>query len=653
MKHLYILLSFLTLFFALKAQSVHGILNEMKAHAQAERDAAARSQNARTMSLQSNLASSNFEVKHYRCEWEINPAVKFIAGKVTATIAMTSSGNSVTFDLHRNMNVDSVRFRGANITFNHNTNHSLLLNLPVNLAAGTRDSVSIFYKGVPDASGMGSFATTLHAGVPVLWTLSQPYGSRDWWPCRNGLDDKADSIDIIMTCPAAYRNSANGKVMSDVVNAGKRVTWFKHRYPVASYLVAIACSNYVIDSYTVPVNGRNILFENWTYPESQIRFQAEAYGVINALKWFTEFYGDYPFADERYAQTQFSWGGGMEHQTNSFMGAANHILQAHELAHQWFGDKVTCGSWRDIWVNEGITSFNHWLYFERHDMPTFIGINNEYLETVTSENDGSVFVNDTSNIGRVFDWRLTYVKGAYVVHMLRRVLGDAVFFPAMRAIAEDPALRYGFATTADIKRILERSTGKNLTEFFKDWIYGQGHPSYKIKWAMNNNGWLNIQVEQKQSHSSVDFFEWPVQVRFKNATRDTTLLLDVQRNNQWFYARPGFVPDTVMVDPNLWTLSKNNSQQKMDVAPGADIINVYPNPVAVGPWYTTISNPTSGVYTLELLNTAGQTVWKQGANSNGYNLQLEIPNTLLAAGVYQLRISNGNRVLAVKRLVKG
>jgi aminopeptidase N len=653
MKYLYTVI-FLLLLQTGFAQQTQGVLNEMKAHARAERMAAARTlEGAQAGSLQSPQASTNFDVKYYRCEWEIDPAVKYIKGKVTSVFVTNASASAITYDLHNNLAVDSIRYHGTNIAFTRGTNHSVQINFAAPIAANTTDSVSIFYKGVPDGSGLGSFATTAHAGTPVLWTLSEPYGARDWWPCKNGLDDKTDSIDVIMTCPAAYRNSSNGTQVSDVVTAGKRSTTFKHRYAIATYLVAIACTNYVTRSYNYNINGKNLLFQNITYPEHEGWFAGEEYGIQNALRWFTGWFGDYPFVNERYAQTEFSWGGGMEHQTNSFVGAPNHLLQAHELGHQWFGDKSTCASWKDIWVNEGFASFAHWIYFENHDRPTYEGIRYEYRQTVTDESGGSIYVDDTTNIDRIFDWRLSYVKGAFVLHTLRGLLGDAVFFNAMKQYGNDPKVKYGFASIQDVKRNFEQATGKDLTWFFNDWIYGQGYPTYNINWYRNNNGWTNIQVSQLQSHRSVSFFELPVQLQFKSATRDTIVTVDVQRNGQWFYAKLNFVPDTVIVDPNIWILSKNNTQQKLNTPAAADVITVYPNPSVKGNnWYFTVRNPSAAVYETELTAANGQVLLRKTVNSNGSDFTDDIPSAQLAAGVYNWRIAANGKVLTTKRLLK-
>lgn len=653
MNKLYIVTLSVFSFLHVHAQQYRHMVNEMKANARQESDRYARLNGASGQDALRTVASANFDVKHYRCEWEIDPAVRFISGKVTSTFIARNAVSTLTFDLNRALTVDSVVYHNTRITFTQGADNSLALQFPTPIATGAKDSVSIYYKGVPPNNGSGSFGTGSHSGTPVLWTLSEPYGARDWWPCKDGLDDKADSIDIIITSPVAYRNSSNGLLISEQTTATKRTSWYKHRYPIASYLVAIASTNYVVRSHNVDINGRNLVFENWTYPEGEAGFEAEAYGVENALKWFSNYFGEYPFMNERYAQTQWPVGGGMEHQTNSFVNVPQHLLQAHELGHQWFGDKSTCASWQHIWVNEGFATFANWLYFETHDPPTYFGIRNEYHETVLGERGGKLFVDDTTNVGRIFDWRLSYVKGSYVLHMLRGMLGDAKFFQAMRQYSNDPAVRYGFARTEDVKRNFEQVSGKNLTEFFNDWVYGEGYPTYQVQWYVNGNNWVNIQVNQGQSHSSVSFFELPVQIKFKAAGRDSTVTFDVQQNGQRFSIQLPFTPDMLEIDPNQWILSKNNTQVNLQQLP-ANTIRVFPNPATAGAlWNFTINNPTATAYTTALYSSSGQLLYRKTHTTSGSDINGEIPNGTLPAGVYQLHVSSNNGgVKVTKRLLK-
>jgi aminopeptidase N len=154
-------------------------------------------------------ASSNFNVHYYRCEWEVDPAIRYINGKVTVYFTMTAAGAAVVMDLMSSLTVDSVKQRN-NLLSKQQLNNLLTINFSATMNAGSIDSFSVFYKGVPANTGFGSFIQDQHNGIPVIWSLSEPYGARDWWPCKNGLDDKADSIDILITHPSAYKAAANG-----------------------------------------------------------------------------------------------------------------------------------------------------------------------------------------------------------------------------------------------------------------------------------------------------------------------------------------------------------------------------------------------------------------------------------------------------------
>jgi aminopeptidase N len=639
----YCLLSIFICFFGVvQAQPVSTLLKEMKDHAHQEQQAA---QQFRTVTTTS-ASSLNIDLKHYQCEWEIDPAINYIKGKVTSTFVALSATNNIVFDLSKVLTVDSVLYQNNKITFVQNINNTVSITLPNTINTNSMGSVSIYYKGSPDATGNGSFTTTTtYGGTPIIWTLSEPYGSRDWWPCKDVLNDKADSIDIIVTCPVAYKVSSNGMVVSDVVTASKRAMHYKHRYPITAYLVAIACTNYVVTPFNFNIQGKNLLFESWTYPENTSYFTGEVPAVAKAMNLFTQYFGDYPFMKERYAQTQCGFNGGMEHQTNSFINLPGHLLQAHELAHQWFGDKTTCGSWKDIWINEGLTSFSHWFYYQPDNIAFYNAIKEDFHNEVTSDSSGSVYVNDTANIGRVFDWRLTYVKGAYVMHMLRGILGETAFFKAIKDYGNDAQIKYNYAKTEDLKRVFEQSSGKNLSEFFKDWVYGEGWPIYNVKWYNNNNGWLNIKVSQTQSHPSVSFFEIPLRVKFKNATQDTTLVLDVQQNGQVFGAKINFIPDTVLIDPDLWLLSKNNTTQKLATPTIKDAIQIYPNPANGDNWNILIKNPTARNYEAKLVNAIGQIIYKKEMTTNGADVFVPIPNATLAKGVYNIVLTtNGNKI---------
>lgn len=597
-------------------------------------------------------ASNNYDVKYYRCEWEVNPAVRFIAGKVTVYFVITTATNNIQIDLVNALTVDSVKQRNSLLTKQH-LNNTLSFDFPAAINAGVLDSVAIYYKGVPPNNGFGSFETTTHAGTPVMWSLSEPYGSRDWWPCKNGLDDKADSIDILVTAPQQYKAAANGLLQSETLVAGgtKKLAYWKHRYPIASYLVCFAVTNFAVFNNSVLLGNTNLPMQTYCYPESLASFQGGTQNVLNAMQLFHNNFGDYPFIKEKYGHVQFSWGGGMEHQTATFIVSIDESLGAHELGHQWFGDKITCASWEDIWLNEGFATYLAAFYMENKYPASIINNRKAVINNITSATGGSVWVDDTTNVGRIFSGRLSYNKGSYLLYMLRWKLGDQVFFNALRQYSNDPKLAYGFAKTDDLKRNLEDVSGQDLSEFFKDWFKGQGYPSYNVQWTQIGSEYVNIKMNQTTSHNSVDFFELPVALTFKNATQEKTIVVDNKTNGETFFRNIGFVADTVLIDPEYWLITKNNVSAKVpDATAGQNLVQVFPNPVG-DHFYIYMRKMVAGTASVNLYNALGQRVYNRNINLVNGSEYVEVPSQYLAKGVYFLKINAGDFNF-VKKLLK-
>ncbi len=511
-----------------------------------------------------SVSSENFNVHFYRCEWQINPEIRFIRGKVTAYFSVNTSASSIIFDLSAALTIDSVVYHHQNIRYEKIASDGLSINLPSQLSAGQRDSVSICYHGEPRQPGSGAFTKTMHNGIPIVSTLSEPYGAREWWPCKDGLKDKADSVDIIITTPLIYTASTNGVKTKEIIAGNNVTSYWEHRYPIASYLIAIAVTNYLVLVDSVQLGNTHMPVIDYIFPESLNEFRSLVPHTKYALKLFSSLFGEYPFVKEKYGHTQFTRGGGMEHQTNTFISRANGSLMAHELAHQWFGNKITCGTWRDVWLNEGFATYLQALYDESLS-PGYLARSRKTLgDLVTSKPDGSVWVNDTTSDARIFDSRLTYSKASYLVHMLRWKIGDSAFFRGCRRYLNDPRFAYNFATTRELQQILEQESGKNLSSFFLKWFTGEGYPSYSIQWAQDSLNLAYVTINQTTSHPSVSFYDMPVPVQFTSAGRDTLIVFDNTRNGESFIADIGFKADIAITDPSHNILSKSNITSKTD-----------------------------------------------------------------------------------------
>lgn len=607
---------------------------------------------AALLGTRSNPATNNYDLKYHRLEWRINPAVRYISGTVTSYFVPKENGFlELNFDLASTLRVTRVIRNGQSLPFSQASGDLLTVTLPQALSAGQLDSVSVTYEGAPAEDGFGSFVQDTHNGQPIIWTLSEPYGAKNWWPCKQDLNDKIDSIDVIVTVPNGNRVASNGLLVeeSSTANNGKRFHW-KHRYPIPAYLIAIGVTNYAVYSDFVPrADGPPIEVLNYVYPEFLEYAQARTGTTVEIMQLFNELFGLYPFAAEKYGHAMFGFGGGMEHQTMSFMGGFSHLLQAHELAHQWFGDKITCGSWSDIWLNEGFATYLEGITYQYGlGNRTWLDWKAGLIQNITSQPDGSVYVRDTSTVNRIFSGRLSYNKGGMLVHMLRWKLGDEAFFQGVRNYLEDPKLAYGYARTADLKRHLEAAGGQDLTEFFADWLYGEGYPSYQVIWDTDGNR-LVIELSQSTSHNSVDFFEMPVPIQVLGTEQDTILRLDHNRQNQRFEFNLDFEALGVVFDPNLEIVSANNLVEQQPVNTRdrflpENTIRIYPNP-AVDQVQFLISDPETIIVRVIIYDNTGRRL--RESNNPGRSLSVgDLPS-----GYYVLLFET-NRGVSRRPLIK-
>ncbi len=597
-------------------------------------------------------ASEEIDVHYYNCEWRVDPSVRRIDGSVAVHFKARQSLSTVILDLVDDLVIDSVKRGNLHLSFSR-PDSAVEIQLASPLNAGAFDSVRIFYGGIPPTTGFGSFIQSSHSGTPVLWSLSEPYGSMDWWPCKNGLDDKADSIDITLIHPDIYKASSNGMLQREVSLPGNMMqTEWKHRYPIASYLVAFAVTNYVVFENSVQLGSVDLPMVTYCYPESETLFQTNLQPVLDQLKLFHDSIAPYPFINEKYGHTQFGWGGGMEHQTNSFIVVPDERLMAHELAHQWFGDMVTTGSWSDIWLNEGFATHFAAYYMEKAYPASSIPNRRAVVNDITSQPGGKLKVDDTTDVGRIFSGRLSYNKGSHLVYMLRFKLGEEVFFEGIRNYLNDPALKYGFARTPNLRAHLEAASGQDLGTFFQQWYEGEGYPSYHVDWTPIGASLVEIKLSQTTSHPSVSFFEMPVPLLFKNSFQEKIVRVDAITNNQSFRVNLGFIPDTVIVDPEYWLISRNNTSEKIPYAgTGIAGIDVYPNP-ATAPVSIFLHDIAGESVQLTLYNSVGQLIWKNTqplADSTAY-FQFNMNN--LARGVYYLRARSNRGNVLVKKILK-
>jgi len=485
--------------------------------------------------------------------------VNYIAGSVFSSVKFVKDDLAqVRFDLADAMTVDSVQYNQKKVAFQHSDNR-ISITLPSVASKNTIGSVEVFYHGSPLQNGMGSFVSVKHNNNPIIWTLSEPYGAKDWWPCKESLTDKIDSFDVYITCPQQYRAASNGKLIDDQISGENRTAHWSHRFPIATYLIGIAVTNYQTysDFLDLP-GGEKIEILNYIYPEYLTVAQSRLAETRDIMDFYNKKFITYPFASEKYGHAQFGWGGGMEHQTMSFMTNLDFELVAHEMAHQWFGDYITLASWHDIWLNEGFATYLTGLTYENL-------LNGQYwkswkanqLNRITSTTVGSVYVADTTDIYRIFNGRLSYSKGAYLLHMLRWEMGDSMFFKSLKNYLKDSEIANGFASQEKFVTHMETAADTSFTEFFKDWYYGEGFPSYRLNYYTDyaDFGRQKLRISQTSSHPSVDFFEMHIPVRVWKEGKYSDLRLYNTSPDQEFVISEGPI-DKIEFDPEKWLIAK-------------------------------------------------------------------------------------------------
>ena len=573
-----------------------------------------------------------------------------LSGEVMTYFVPNQSMTTMEFDFNDIMTVNSVTWHNQNLSFSQSDN-TLIINLSQPLTSGVLDSINIAYQGLVPNTGLDSYAVTNHGSnqVPVVWTLSEPYGARDWWPCKQDLNDKIDSVDVIINYPQTVGGEtmtavSNGLLESETVSNNIKTSVWKHRYPIAAYLVAFAVTNYT--KYTVTAGiTQTFPIDNYAYPENIGEAQANATTHVQVMNFFENTFGPYPFNQEKYGQIQFGWGGGMEHQTATFLTSYQRWLVAHELAHQWFGDVVTCGSWHDIWLNEGFATYSEALVREAFDgQMAFDNWKSGVNYDITSSPNGAVYVQDTTDVWRIFNSRLSYSKGAMVLNMLRLKLGDADFFQAIQNYLND--YRFQYALTADLRQEFESQSGQSLTGFFDDWIYGEGYPTYNITVTRIGSGIYDVLVNQTTSHASVDFFEMPLPFKFTdNGTNTYETMLDNTSNGQHFTVNTGFEITDVAFDPHNDIIKGPtvlNTILAVDVLDGTEI-KMFPNPALN---FLKINDNGINIQKVRILSTNGQEFLSVQDNFS------HIDVNKLPEGIYIVKIETGKGIYVKKMLKK-
>jgi len=524
------------------------------------------------------------DVEHYRIELEVEPATRFIDGRTTMTVTCVEDGvTAFHFWLQDVLTINAVELDGGAADWIRLDEVTVEVDLGRTCDTGDDFGLTVDYEGYPVTSGLSSIAFGTQGTWPVVSTLSEPWFSYTWWAVKEDSRDKATG-ELLITVPSNLTVVANGVRLSNTPLSGdrRRFRWATD-YPTSPYLFAFAATRFNTFGEVFNHPGGSMPVQFFLWPERDTTANRNAWRrSVAMLGTFSELFGLYPFVDEKYAIYNFQFGGGMEHQTATAQGGSNAFsenLTAHEAAHQWWGDMVTCATWSDIWLNEGFATYSAALWFEFQSGTSNPEALRDYMsQSRPDEFDEAIYIPNPTDVNRIFSGNYSYRKGAWVVHMLRGVVGTGTFFEILEAYRD--RFEFSTATTEDFRQIAEEVWGGDLEWFFGEWVYGGGAPAYRYghrEHEIAGQRYLEISLEQTQTE---DAFAMPVDVQIgeDGGTRRVTLW---NSESTQHYLLPVSAPlDALTLDPDEWILARSVDEAAFTDGP-PKIVFVEPAPGSV------------------------------------------------------------------------
>lgn len=626
----------------------------------------------------------NYDVKHYNLDLEISNTSSKVAGNVTILSEVVSAKldtfvveliNHTSAIDYTYMIVDSVKINQTVHSFNH-TNDLIIIPLINPINNGQLLSVQVFYHGLAttfDYQRLYDGILLSNIGIKVVknqkqsFSMSESRGAKVWWPCKQDLTDKADSVTFSITTDSTNLSGSNGVLKSTQYLLNKKVkyTW-ETKYPIDYYLISFVVGHYEEYITYAPLKSSNdsVKIQSLLNINSS-NYQKNRKGIEvtkRLIEVYSELLCDYPFKDEKYGYCLVdTLVDGMENQTmttinsnafdtipDSFSYYASNWVTAHELAHSWFGDYVTCKSWNDIWINEGFATYMEYVALQKLHLDTLA------KEWMTASHQhaqlygGSVYVTDINDDQRIFHFGLTYKKGAIILHTLRyEINNDSIFFKGIKDYLNKYA--HSVASSADFQKVMETTTGSDLTDFFNQWYYGEAYPVFNVIWNQSKDT-LTIISNQTTDSPKTPLFKTHFDVRLNFLTTDSIIRIYQNTNIQTFKIPINAKVISIEIDPNNWILKRVESITTgiNDFYKSSNSIKIYPNP------FNKSTNlefhlSKSQLVRIEIYNTSGSMIeTKMIDGVEGVNMN--IIGISLNKGVYLCRIITNETIETFKMI---
>ncbi|CUS78076.1 aminopeptidase N [Candidatus Kryptonium thompsonii] len=612
---------------------------------------------------------NEFDVLHYEIFIDLYEGLMqrngYYNGYVKIKLVLNKSSNEINIHSASGViQIDSVFLSENKLGYQQNY-ENLKIIFPSLISQGETLIVAIYFQRRSDLERGFYFyrSDEVSPNLPsdIAYTMSEPSDARYWLPCYDEPWDKA-KVDLIIKVRSSYLVASNGLLIRDEINGNERIFHWRSKHPMSTYLIAFAVSEYITFSdwyHKVSNPSDSIEVKYYVWREDSLKAVSAFKNVVDMMKFFSLKFGEYPF--EKYGMVAvypFRYGG-MEHQTmttihRKWLDGNSEGGIAHELAHQWWGDLVTCETWAEIWLNEGFASYGDALYTEyKYGFEAFKSKLEYWAKAYFWEDSIIRYPIYNPPSGRLFGTAV-YYKGAWVLHMLRNLIGDSAFFAVLQEWGRRYA--YGTGTTQKFIQVVNDITGEDLSWFFNQWVYEAGYPVLDFSVSFANYDTLFINLRQTQRNAII--FRFPIEFKIQAKNLDTILTF-------WTYSadtvyiitlnRLSALGDIkVQIDPNGKILKKvlsfPSKEVNLPLPFDFSLHQNYPNPFNSS---TTISFEIAGgskVYLCELkiFDVLGREIRKAFSSELGsgkYNIHFVADEISSGVYFYELRVSDGSKLV--------
>ena len=495
-----------------------------------------------------------YDVRHYDLAVAVDPPTKTIAGVNTVTVAVVAPVSVFEINLDDRMQVAKVEVDGVERPFRHRRG-LIRVELAPEWKAGDRHAVTIAYGGEPKVALRppwidGFVWSETPTGEPWIGVTGEGDGGDNWWPCKDHPSDEPDEgMNIALTAPSELVALSNGAFLGVTDNGdGTSTSKWRVHYPINNYLVTVNIAPYV--AVEIPYAGVDGTLEEtlvfWSVPEYEPHARVTWEQMPRILEVLGRRFGEFPFFDDKFAVAHAPYYG-MEHQTLVAYGAlftdngyGFDDLLLHEVAHEWWGNKITAADWADFWIHEGFATYAEAVYVN-----DTLGLDRcfDYMDELRTRisNERPLVAGKDLTSADAYNGDI-YHKGAWVLHTLRWVVGDEVFFDAIYRFANEPEYAYGLVSSQDFADLVQELSGRDLSWFWDRYLYRADIPQWRVERSPTGDG------ERVEIVWSDPAFVMPLEVEVGGERRR----IEMDNGRASF----GVAADTVIeVDPDGWVLA--------------------------------------------------------------------------------------------------